>query len=400
MPPKTQQKGGKNAATPAKKAKKAQDDAAFDKLLKEMATAAPASAAVAAMPTLEERRQKHTQQREQLERAKARQMDDQLSQQLRNKRLQEIFAQLMQMQKASSPFLTSPKRDVEIEEKAAPATKLVGASCCGSVQGWRTNMEDAHVLRPDFDAETALFCVFDGHGGDVCSATSKTVLPTLLALHKGKAGAGYEYLKDVYMQLDDKVKPKISDGSGCTAVTVLVSKTEVACASVGDSRAVVCRKDGSAVPLSFDHKPENASERPRIEAAGGHIAGNRVDGLAMSRAIGDYSLKADASLAADKQKVIAMPDIHVHKRDAASDDFLIVACDGVYDVFDNDALCALIQELYAKAKEASEDKSEAALLREVVKGVCARCVVEENEAGTGPAAAEGTDNVTFALIKL
>jgi protein phosphatase len=418
MPPKGAAKG-KNAATPTKK-KQQKEDADFDQLLKELKTtevpAAAAAAAVSTTPakagakggngspvlTQEERRRQHRDQKEALERAKAKQMDDQLSQQLRNKRLQEIFSKLMQMQKMSSPFLTAPKREVVIEDQAAPASKVVGGSCCGSVQGWRANMEDAHVLRPEFDAGTALFCVFDGHGGDVAATTSKTLLPVLIALRaKGAAADDHSYLTDAYLQLDEKMKPKITDGSGCTAVSVIVNKDTIVCASVGDSRALVCRKDGTAVALSHDHKPENASERPRIEAAGGSIANNRVDGLAMSRAMGDYALKDDSALAADKQKVIAVPDIIVHQRDAAVDDFLIAACDGVFDVFENDALCALVQQLWAEARNApGVDRTEAAMLRYVVNGVCSRCIVEANESGTGPAAPEGTDNVTFVLVKL
>lgn len=33
------------------------------------------------------------------------------------------------------------------------------------MQGWRVSMEDAHIAEPNFDKETSLFAVFDGHGG-------------------------------------------------------------------------------------------------------------------------------------------------------------------------------------------------------------------------------------------
>ena len=36
-----------------------------------------------------------------------------------------------------------------------------------AMQGWRHNMEDAHICNPDFDKTNgaALFAIFDGHGG-------------------------------------------------------------------------------------------------------------------------------------------------------------------------------------------------------------------------------------------
>ena len=45
--------------------------------------------------------------------------------------------------------------------------------------------------------------------------------------------------------------------------------------NVGDSRAVLCNKDGKAIALSKDHKPNSVEERHRIKQLGGKI---RYDG--------------------------------------------------------------------------------------------------------------------------
>jgi len=37
--------------------------------------------------------------------------------------------------------------------------------CCTETQGWRGNMEDAHISELDIGDGNALFGVFDGHGG-------------------------------------------------------------------------------------------------------------------------------------------------------------------------------------------------------------------------------------------
>ena len=61
-------------------------------------------------------------------------------------------------------------------------------------------------------------------------------------------------------------------------------------ANAGDSRCVVSR-EGKAVDMSVDHKPEDDLERNRIEKAGGRVtADGRVNGgLNLSRAIGIVS---------------------------------------------------------------------------------------------------------------
>ena len=64
-------------------------------------------------------------------------------------------------------------------------------------------------------------------------------------------------------------------------------------ANVGDSMCVLSR-GGRAVKAHKIHRLGNNDvlERERIEAAGGQIINNRVDGiLAISRAFGDVSLR-------------------------------------------------------------------------------------------------------------
>ena len=50
--------------------------------------------------------------------------------------------------------------------------------------------------------------------------------------------------------------------------------------------------------MSFDHKPEDAPERDRIENAGGRVTpdGRVNGGLNLSRAIGDHAYKTNKSL--------------------------------------------------------------------------------------------------------
>lgn len=80
--------------------------------------------------------------------------------------------------------------------------------------------------------------------------------------------------------------------SGCTAVVALLNGNELYVANAGDSRCVVCR-DGKAMDMSFDHKPEDTEELERIRKAGGRVTmdGRVNGGLNLSRAIGDHAYK-------------------------------------------------------------------------------------------------------------
>lgn len=73
-------------------------------------------------------------------------------------------------------------------------------------------------------------------------------------------------------------------GSGCTAIVAIVRKPNLLyVANIGDSRCVLSR-NGTAIELSEDHKPEDPIETARIEKAGGQITDGRVNGgLNLSR---------------------------------------------------------------------------------------------------------------------
>ena len=68
-------------------------------------------------------------------------------------------------------------------------------------------------------------------------------------------------------------------------------------------------------PLSHDHKPDNRQEHARIVAAGGSRRCKRVNGnLALSRAIGDFEFKQNATLPPTEQIVTGMVCVNrVHR---------------------------------------------------------------------------------------
>lgn len=131
------------------------------------------------------------------------------------------------------------------------------------------------------------------------------------------------------------------DVAGTTALIAMLHGSKLVVANVGDSRGVMCDSRSQAIPLSFDHKPQQMRERKRIQQAGGFVIFNgvwRVAGiLATSRALGDYPLK-------DKNLVIADPDILTFELKDHKPQFLILASDGLWDTFSNEEAVAFIRE--------------------------------------------------------
>lgn len=60
--------------------------------------------------------------------------------------------------------------------------------------------------------------------------------------------------------------------AGTTCLIALLSDKDLTVANVGDSRGVLCDKDGNAIPLSHDHKPYQLKERKRIKRAGEFVS--------------------------------------------------------------------------------------------------------------------------------
>lgn len=99
----------------------------------------------------------------------------------------------------------------------------------------------------------------------------------------------------VFKQLDEEFlsiarQDCSPDGSTCLLGVVLNGRLTVA--NIGDSVALLTRRDGSFSQLNAEHAPNRPDERQRIEAANGCVLHNRVEGeLSVSRAFGDYEMK-------------------------------------------------------------------------------------------------------------
>lgn len=140
--------------------------------------------------------------------------------------------------------------------------------------------------------------------------------------------------------------------SGCTSVVALLRGRELYVANAGDSRCIVCRK-GEAVEMSLDHKPEDQPESDRIVKAGGKVtADGRVNGgLNLSRALGDHAYKLNAELPAQEQMITALPDVRTLTIDPVDDEFMVLACDGIWNFMSSQEVCDFVRPRLQEGKE-------------------------------------------------
>ncbi|KAK1836299.1 phosphatase 2C-domain-containing protein [Podospora conica] len=266
-----------------------------------------------------------------------------------------------------------------------------------AMQGWRISMEDSHTTVLDLLAgnpkaaaahksKLSFFGVFDGHGGDKVALFAGDNIHNIIAKQDTFKTGNYEQaLKDGFLATDRAIlnDPKYEDEvSGCTACVGLISEDKIYIANAGDSRGVLGVK-GRAKPLSFDHKPQNEGEKARITAAGGFVDFGRVNGnLALSRAIGDFEFKKSADLAPEQQIVTAYPDVVVH--DLADDDeFLVLACDGIWDCQSSQAVVEFVRRGIAAKQE----------LEKICENMMDNCLASNSETG-----GVGCDNMTMMIV--
>lgn len=263
----------------------------------------------------------------------------------------------------------------------------VGASC---MQGWRINMEDAHthLLSLADDKEAAFFAVYDGHGGAKVAQYAGNNLHKKISSHPSyKKGDIVEAIKLSFLELDsDMLKDEAmrDELAGTTAVIILVKNGKIYCGNVGDSRAVASVA-GQVQQLSFDHKPSNETETKRIIAAGGWVEFNRVNGnLALSRALGDFVFKKNEKKRAEEQIVTAYPDVII--KDLTPDhEFIVLACDGIWDVMTNDEVVDFIRTRIAAKMEPEQ----------ICEELMTRCLAPDCQMG-----GLGCDNMTVVLVCL
>ncbi|CAM9019779.1 unnamed protein product [Wickerhamomyces anomalus] len=299
-------------------------------------------------------------------------------------------------------ILSQPLTDKE-SESGQNKHLAYGLSC---MQGWRISMEDAHTTILDLEKTNNnnnnnnnddIKTDDDNSNDDNETKTASTSKNTVTDSTDPVAFlcCNQNFIKEISVRLyktlflatdreileDNELK---LDQSGCTATTVLLNSKKIVCANAGDSRTVLS-VNGSAKPLSYDHKPNNEGEHARICAAGGFVDIGRVNGnLALSRAIGDFDFKKSTDLPPEEQIVTAFPDIIEHDI-TENDEFVVLACDGIWD-------CLSSQQVVEVVRRGINDRKSLVEISESIMDVC----LAPSSGGSGI----GCDNMSIVIVAL
>lgn len=254
------------------------------------------------------------------------------------------------------------------------------ALCC--MQGWRVEMEDAHsaTLTITDLPGWSFFAVFDGHAGSlVAERSSKQLLTAILSTAEFKKVIAEistnkpaqfipsreqmveieKGIKNGFLTMDkwlfDLPEAKVvDDRSGSTCICCFINQSQIIFANLGDSRGVmfsVRANQNAVVVATLDHKPVLPKERERIINAGGYVMIQRINGsLAVSRALGDFDYKTVQARGPWEQMVSSEPDLYIYDRNT-TDQFLILACDGIWDVMSNKDACDLVRSRLLVTKD-------------------------------------------------
>eukprot|EP01119_Soliformovum_irregulare_P002637 TRINITY_DN1288_c0_g1_i1.p1 TRINITY_DN1288_c0_g1~~TRINITY_DN1288_c0_g1_i1.p1 ORF type:complete len:289 (-),score=76.24 TRINITY_DN1288_c0_g1_i1:39-905(-) len=274
------------------------------------------------------------------------------------------------------------------ELKRAAGTSFLLTSGVARKQGSRDHQEDAFSIEENLleTKGTALYAVYDGHGGEAYSQHASSRLPQILYSSPAFQSGNYVgALNDAFfrenMEMKEIFEHQLLRG-GSTATVVLMVGEVLYVSNVGDSRSVLARavpRGYEPIRMSRDHNFDDEAEKQRVEANGGLVQADRViaqgHAINMSRALGDFEFKQPFNHAAGDW-ISARPTIN-SIRLSPEHEFLVVASDGLWVKLEDNEVVAIIGSMKKKGM------SPGAIAKQMAADI---------------ASTVGSDNITIIII--
>lgn len=266
------------------------------------------------------------------------------------------------------PYFLSSIQVILSQNNYVPVLAYASNTHNGAVRAYN---EDKITALPFFNNMAYYFAIYDGHGGNKCSTFLQSELHFYFTNITSKLSIENSILRcenDYLSKIAVDEKGAILDKSGsCAVIVIITQEKKLIFINIGDSRAILISSDNEILFATEDHKPNSPREHERIIRAGGSIYQNAMScplvkngeivkngpfrvspgRLSVSRTLGDIEIKEE-KFGGNKKIIIPNPDITIFDG-IGKGKFLVLGCDGIFDVLSNEEIIEVIQ----KAKEKS-----------------------------------------------
>lgn len=269
---------------------------------------------------------------------------------------------------------------INLKGRKSDDDKTIGQdmfSCCYLGSGWWLDL------------------VADGHGvvGDTVADRICRVLPHYMNSTECssllKAGKIVQCFEEAFEQAQKDIVDVLApvhgnklmfSGSTCVCLLRQENSSVLHVAWVGDSKAILLRPDGTVTHRTAEHKPENVTERQRVEASGCEVVsythedgvtlqkinvrGQSYPAISFTRSFGDQCVKDKGVHAipqvekwltaptANKGMFAALKDSGKHEE--GSDGYVLLASDGVWEFLTDEEVGAFIGDRMKRGKTPEE----------------------------------------------
>jgi serine/threonine protein phosphatase PrpC len=228
-----------------------------------------------------------------------------------------------------------------------------------------------------------LFAVLDGHNGRAAVEFTALHLPKYILDSVAFGNKNFEQAiqqgihrteKELLVTLKHDAATSVEDTSssedidfplltsGVVVCLVLIEEGTIFTANVGDFRAVLSRCN-SAVQLTNDHNIHDPVEMERVKP---FISSEGfVRGLMVTRSLGNINVRSLEKC----EGQIAEPSLS-HFPICDSDEFLLVASDGLYEVINNDVAIATVHRAMKRPSFTPDHAAKELVERALARGSC------------------------------
>ena len=203
-----------------------------------------------------------------------------------------------------------------------------------SKQGKRDSMEDYLSINSNsFGEKTAIFGVYDGHGGNSCSQYCAENFASILSKKYKEKKDFNNSIRATIAQVNQKCTQEYQDCGTTVTVACILPNSDLTIANLGDSKVLIYEKGKKPVCATGDHRVSNPKEKALLLKKNKWcIYGDKICGrLSLSRCIGDSSMN---------DCIIKEPNIFTIKKKAGLR--IIMATDGIWDFVREDEITKII----------------------------------------------------------